>query len=307
VLDGIAQEVDISTGEVLFEWHSLDHVSLEETYFKPSTDPTKPFDYLHINSIDVDHDSNLLISALKTSAVYKIDRKSGEIIWRLGGKKSDFEMGPGTRTGFQHDARRRPDGTITIFDNAAARRVHHLSRGIVLELDMEKMRATLLREYTHPDKLFAATQGNMQVLPNGNTFIGWGNQPLFSEFSNGGELLFSASFPPKVESYRAFRFPWRAHPSEEEPAVAAERGPAEEEEEEVTLYASWNGATEVASWQVLAGSDPERLRAVGSAARREGFETAMVVGSAEQRYFSVQARDSSGRVLGASEAVRPIG
>jgi hypothetical protein len=301
VLDGIVQEIDIETGEVLFEWHSLEHVGLDETYFRPSTDPTKPFDYFHINSIDVDHDSNLLVSALKTSTVYKIDRESGEIMWRLGGKKSDFEMGEGTRTGFQHDARRQPDGTITIFDNAAARRVQHLSRGIVLELDEEEMAATLVREYTHPDNLFAATQANMQVLPNANVFIGWGNQPLFSEFSNEGKLLFDASFPSKVESYRAFRFAWRAHPSEE-PAIAAERG----SENEVTIYASWNGATEVSSWRVLAGPSPERLEPIGSAVRREGFETAIVVSGVEQRYFGVQARDGSGRVLGASEAVRPV-
>jgi hypothetical protein len=90
VLVGIVQEVDIESGEVLFEWHSLDHVGLEESY-------VKPYDYFHINSIEVDDDSNLLVSARTTSTVYKIDRESGEVIWRLGGKKSDFEMGPGTR------------------------------------------------------------------------------------------------------------------------------------------------------------------------------------------------------------------
>src|ERR687897_2280898 len=114
---GIVQELDIQTGEVLFEWQSIDHIGLAETYVTPSEDHYPGIDYFHINSIDVDHDNNLLISARETSAVYKIDRKTGEVIWRLGGKWSDFEMGPGTRFAYQHDARRQRDGTITIFDN----------------------------------------------------------------------------------------------------------------------------------------------------------------------------------------------
>ena len=297
-LEGIAQEVDIETGEVLFEWHSLEHVGIDESYSEPPENHDRPFDYFHINSINVDHDGNLLVSAKGTFTVYKIDRKSGEVIWRLGGKKSDFEMGPGTRTAFQHDARRQPDGTITIFDNGAAPKVHEQSRGIVLEVDEDSMTATLVREYTHPDKLLAGSQGNLQVLPNGNVFIGWGSQPFFSEYNGDGELLFDASFMGKAESYRAFRFPWSGHPSDQ-PAVAAERA----SEDEVTLRASWNGATEVATWRALAGPGSDRLERVGSAAPREGFETAITVNTAEP-YVGVQARDRSGRVLGTSKAVK---
>jgi hypothetical protein len=177
VLDGIVQEVDIeSGGEVLLEWHSLEHVGLEESYYRPSKDQKSPFDYFHINSIEVDDDSNLLVSARRTSTVYKIDRNSGEVIWRLGSKNSDFEMGPSTRTAWQHDARRQPDGTITIFDNGDIKK-EELSYGLVLELDEEKMNASLVRNYPHPDRLLAGTQGNMQVLPNGNVFIGWGSNP----------------------------------------------------------------------------------------------------------------------------------
>ena len=299
VLDGIVQEVDIESGEVLFEWHSLEHIGLQESYYQPPKNPKKPYDHLHINSIDVDHDGNLLVSARRTSTVYKIERESGDILWRLGGKKSDFEMGPGTRFADQHDARRQPDGTLTIFDNGPAPRAPRRSRGIIVELDEDEMTATLVREYSHPDELLAASQGNMQVLPNDNVFIGWGSQPIFSEFSKDGKLVFNARFPPEVESYRAFRFPWSAHPRER-PAVATERGPGDK----VTLYASWNGATEVASWQVLAGDGPDQLGPVGAAAPREGFETAITVEAAEP-HVGVQARDRSGRVLGTSRAVKP--
>jgi len=170
----------------------------------------------------------------------------------------------------------------------------------VLELDMEPMSAIVVREYTHPDMLLAATQGNVQVLPNDNVFIGWGSKPAFSEFSRDGDLLFDARFPPQVESYRAFRFPWRGHPSDEDPAIAVEAGSGDEE---LRVYASWNGATEVASWQVVAGSSPEKLEPVGSAAPREGFETAITVHTTEP-YVGVEASDRSGRVLGTSRAVK---
>ncbi len=297
VADGIVQAVDMGTGEVFFEWHSLDHVALDESYYEPSKDQTEAFDYFHINSIELDHDSNLLVSARNTSTVYKIDPVTGQVIWRLGGKKSDFYMGPGTRFAYQHDARRQPDGTITIFDNGGLHKDEH-SRSLVLEVDEDEMRATLVRKYAHPHGKSAATQGNMQTLPNGNVFVGWGSEPLFSEFSSNGELLFSTRFPPEVESYRAFRFPWKGQPSDD-PAMVAERGP----DDKVTLYASWNGATEVASWQVLAGPGPGRLKPVGSISRH-GFETAITVNTSE-RYVGVQAKNSSGRVIGTSKATRP--
>jgi Arylsulfotransferase (ASST) len=298
VLDGIVQEVDIETGEVLFEWHSLDHVGLDESYYEPPPDLVAPFDYFHINSIDPNPDGYLTISARRTSTVYKIDRKTGAIVWRLGGEQSDFAMGYGTRTDWQHDARHHPDGMITIFDNGGIEKDVQ-SRAIVVEIDEDGMSATLVGEYTHPDEILAATQGNVQVLPNGNVFVGWGSEPRFSEFSHDGKLLFDASFPGEVESYRAFRFPWKGQP-QDAPSVVAEVGP----ENGVTIYASWNGATEVDTWQVLAGGDPEELEPAGSAPRK-GFETAVTLDT-DGAYFAVEAKDRAGGMLGTSEAVQPV-
>lgn len=295
VMEGIAQEVDIESGEVLFEWHSLEHVSPDESYRKPTY--SSYFDYFHINAIDVDHDNNLIITARNTFAVYKVDRKSGEVIWRLGGKKSDFEMGPGTWTAWHHDARRQPDGTITIFDNGAGPQVHEQSRGIMLELDEDNMTATLVRVYTSPDKLLGISQGNMQVLPNGNVFVGWGSEPFLSEFSHDGKLLFNAHFPSDNESYRAFRFPWEGQP-QDAPAVVAESEP----DDKVTLYVSWNGATEVAAWEVLAGPGPGQLESVGSIPW-SGFETAMLVQTSEP-YVAVRAKHHLGQVLGTTAPVK---
>jgi len=302
VWQGIVQELDIQTGEVLFEWQSIEHVGLEETYITPSEDHYPGIDYFHINSIDVDHDNNLLISARETSTVYKIDRKTGEVIWRLGGKMSDFQMEQGARFAFQHDARRLPDGTISIFDNGTTvfqngvPKAVEDSRAIVLEVDEELMRAKLVDEYTHPEGMRADAAGNTQVLPDGDVFVGWGRALAISEFSHEGDLLFDLRLPPQNRSYRAFRFPWRGNATDR-PACAAERT----SQEEIRLYVSWNGATDVASWEVLAGPRAGRLKSLGSIPK-EGFETAMVVRTADP-YSVVMAKDRSGRVLGTTEPV----
>jgi arylsulfotransferase ASST len=155
-----------------------------------------------------------------------------------------FPDGPGYTTTYQHDARRLADGTITIFDDGSLK-FDEQSYGLVLELDEDEMTATLVREYAHPDKLLARTQANVQVLPNGNVFIGRGSEPLFSESSRDGNLLFSATFPPSFKrkdgSYRDFCFPWSGQPSDRPAAVAQCAS-----KDEVRVYASWNGATEVA-------------------------------------------------------------
>jgi hypothetical protein len=295
--EGIVQEVDIESGDVIFEWHSLEHVGIEESYIEPPEDPDHLYDYFHINSIDVEPDGNLLLCARNTWSVYKVERESGKIIWRLDSKRSDFEMGPGTQSAFQHDARRQRDGTITIFDNGAHPKVHDRSRGIVVELDEQNMSAKLVREYTSPKKRLSTSQGNMQLLPNSNVLIGWGSEPFISEFSREGELLFEARFPPECESYRAFRFPWSGHPTDE-PAVEVEQGP----DDKIKLYVSWNGATEVESWEVFAGPRPGRLESVGSVPR-DGFETAMLVQTFDP-YIAVRAKDHVGQPLGTSAPVK---
>jgi len=170
------------------------------------------------------------------------------------------------------------------------------SRGIVLQLDTDAMTATLVREIVHPTNILSVSQANFQLLPNGNYFVGWGSAPVFSEFDANGELVFNGRFPSGITSYRAYRFPWVGQP-QDAPAIAAEAG----EGNEVNVYASWNGATEVATWRVVAGSDPGNLQEVASAPRI-GFETTITVQTAEP-YIAAQAEDGSGKVLGISEAV----
>ena len=303
IWDGIVQEVDIPTGRVLFEWHSYPEVAIAESYAPPpkATAGAKaaPYDYFHVNSIDVEPSGHLLVSARNTHAVYEIDRKTKKVIWRLGGKKSDFKMGPGTTFAWQHDARRHADGTITIFDNGAAPPVEKFSRVLVLRVDVAAKKATLLRSYHHPKRLLAPFEGNAQLLPNGNIVVGWGAQPYVSEFARSGSLLFDAYFghdkPPgeDADTYRAYRFLWHGQPRDRPVVVIAGD----------TAYSSWNGATEVASWQVLAGASAGQLKAAQTVAKN-GFETPIRL-TKSAAFYAVRALSRDGKVLGTSEAVAP--
>ena len=292
VLEGAFQEVDIRTGRVLFEWHSVGHVALLESYYRLPRDPGKTYDYFHINTIEVDDDGNFLVSARNTHAVYKIDRRNGRILWRLGGKRSDFELGRGVRFGWQHDVRRQRDGTITIFDNAAAPKLRRQSRGIVLRLEERSKRATLLHTYVHTPPIVAVDQGNMQKLPNGNYLIGWGHQPFVTEFGPQGRALLDLRFARVgADSYRAYRFRWVGRPRSK-PAVAVEGD---------TLYASWNGATEVKAWQLLGGPEKNKLRPLSNVPKT-GFETPIALPQTAA-WVAVRALDRLGRSMARSAAV----
>jgi arylsulfotransferase ASST len=297
------QEVDIATGRVLFEWHSYPEVAIAESYAPPpkasAGAKAAPYDYFHVNSIDVEPSGNLLVSARNTHAVYEIDRKTKKVIWRLGGKKSDFKMGSGTTFAWQHDARRHADGTITIFDNGAAPPVEKFSRVLVLRVDVAARKATLLRSYHHPKRLLAPFEGNAQLLPNGNIVVGWGAQPYVSEFARSGSLLFDAYFghdkPPgeDADTYRAYRFSWHGRPRDRPVVVVAGD----------TAYSSWNGATEVASWQVLAGASAGQLKPAQTVPKN-GFETPIRL-TKSAAFYAVRALSRDGKVLGTSEAVAP--
>ena len=174
------------------------------------------YDYFHVNSIELDADGNLLVSARNTWAIYKIDRGSGNIIWRLGGKKSDFAMGPGTGFAWQHDARHHgaSDQLVSLFDDGAAPQVQPQSKALVLALDTKRMRATLHRKYTHGPPLLSHALGSTQLLPNGNVLVGWGTAPWLSEYTRGGALVFDAHLPHGGQNYRVLKFPWHGRPTE---------------------------------------------------------------------------------------------
>jgi Arylsulfotransferase (ASST) len=299
VADTLMQEIDLHTGLVRFEWHSLDHVALRDSYAsaKP-TSASSPFDFFHINAIDVEQDGSLLIDARNTWAAYDVSRSTGEVIWRLGGKHSSFALQPGSRPAWQHDARQQPDGAITFFDNGATPRIHPQSRAIELRLDFQHMTATLVGRYEHPTPLVAGSQGNVQAQPNGDWLVGWGEVPDFSELSPSGKLLFDAHLPAGYESYRTYRMPWSGQPLDQ-PAILVKPAP----HGGMTVYASWNGATQVAAWRVLEGSGPSNLQPVLQQPRA-GFQT-IISPPAGGQYIVVQALAADGTVLAASP-LRPV-
>jgi hypothetical protein len=290
VLVGIVQELAIPSGRVLLEWRSTDHVAIEESY--TTDDIGNPFDYFHINSVDIDVNGHLIVSARNTSAIYKIHRRTGDVIWRLGGKRSDFTMGRATRFAFQHDARSHSRGRrLSLFDNGPVPNTKRESRGMVLALDLRRMRARLVREYRHSPSVFARVMGGAQLLGNGDMLVNWGSAGRFTQFTSRGTLRWEARLPRGGQNYRAFRTPWVGRPTE--PPAAVVRGGM--------LFVSWNGATEVDRWQILAGDGPGSL-VPGQVVPKGGFETTLQV-PAGARYVAVAALDSSGRRLAQS---RPL-
>jgi hypothetical protein len=306
IFSGVVQEIDIATGNLLFEWDSYHPTSppvgLSETYRTLSAGEgtqAQPFDYFHVNSVAPDADGNLLVSGRNTWTVYKISKADGSIAWRLNGKNSDFTVGTGAGFAWQHHVRPHGHGALTVFDNGAAVNVpsEPRSRALLLNVDTTAMGVTLAKAYTHPGStpVLATAMGSAQPLPDGNMFVGWGTAQRFSEFSADGQLLLDGIMLRTAPSYRGFSKEWKGHPAERPAAGARYRTGG------ATVYASWNGATEVASWTVHAGRARTSLRGIGTA-RRTGFETAIAVSSTGP-YFAVQANDIHGHALATSATV----
>ncbi|MBO0801845.1 MAG: aryl-sulfate sulfotransferase [Nocardiopsaceae bacterium] len=299
ILDYCVQEIDIATGNLLFQWNGLANIPVEDTYLAYS--PGRLFDPYHFNSIGVAPDGNLLVSARNTCTVYKVSRRTGAIMWRLGGKRSSFAMGPGTSFAWQHDAKPHGGAMVSILDDEAPPTA---SRAIFVVLDTSSMRASLARQYTRPGGAVANLQGSVQSLDGGRVLVGWGEEPYATEFSHDGQVLWEAQFPvissspeASYQSYRTLSFDWSGTPADP-PDIAVTSGAGSG----TTVYASWNGATEVATWTVLAGSDPSALAPAATAART-GFETSIPVTSAAGPYYAVIAENAKGRELRRSSPV----
>jgi hypothetical protein len=296
IVDTAVQEIDMKTGLVRWEWHSLDHIAVNESETSPPENT--PWDWFHLNSIDPEPNGNVLLSARSTWALYQLEGGSGNVLWRLGGTNSSFKMGPGTQTAWQHDGRLLSDEEVTIFDDGSNPREHSQSRAVRIALDFKTHQARLSADFTHPDPpLLAASQGNMQTLGSGNTVVEYGGAPQMSEFAKDGSLLFDAHLPFELISYRGFRFPWSGHPSRP-PAVLANLNNTGEE---TIVHASWNGATEVAAWRVLAGARRDSL-APQATVPSSGFESSSIL-PVKYPYVAVQALDAAGQQLGTSQTV----
>jgi hypothetical protein len=291
--DSVVQEIDVRTGLVMFEWHALGHVPLSDSYSLIPRIKGAIWDWFHINSIDPERHHNLLISSRATWAVYQLDQTNGKIRWTLGGRHSDFKLGPGVRFAWQHDAEMLPDGTIQLFDNEDDPEVEDRSRGIDIALNLAKHTARLLHQYVVPGQRFLSnSQGDVQQLSNGDHLLGWGSVGVVSELSPSGHVTLEMRLPASVDSYRAFRIPWSSKGVGSPSVVAKRDGGATE------VWVSWNGDTRVTSWRVLGAGASGALRSLGTF-KRSGFETVMRI-SGSPHQLVVRGLDSAGTTIGQS-------
>ena len=318
--DGVVQEIDIKTGLVMWQWNALAHVPLAdtETQIPPPTQTSTSsstghsttasqtptvVDYFHVNSVDPLSDGDLLISGRNTWAFYLINGATGAVAWAVGGKQSSFALGTGANFAWQHDVEMVDDSTpgqyeVSMFDNEDAPPEATQSRALWLDVNTQTKQATVTQSFGYPGHpLLADSQGDVQHLANGDWFVGWGQVGIESEFSPAGNLTFSMTLTGSTCSFRAYRYAWNAQPASA-PALVDDPPDAGK----ILLYASWNGATDVASWTVLAGSTPSSLKPVGNYPTT-GFETAIDAPTAGP-YVQVEAIGASGQALHASAVVK---
>jgi hypothetical protein len=288
VIGCMIQEID-SDGDVVFEWDGWEHYEITDTVQPLDTDPLA---YTHCNSIALDDDGNLLLSNRNLEEVTKIDRKTGEIIWRLGGKNNQFELVDDIGFAFQHDARRIANGNLTLFDNGFGREPE-LTRGLEYKLDENAMTAELMAEFRTDPNTWGPFMGNMQTLPNGNAIVGWGftTEATLSEFDRAGNQLLRIIPDQPLLSYRAFRFPWKGYPVWP-PAIVAEL-----EGDVAKLYFSWNGSTETVAYEVYGGRNKNKLAYLAEV-EKDGFETTYTHTVTKDGfwYFKVRPIDGQGKV-----------
>ncbi|KIW87636.1 uncharacterized protein Z519_11610 [Cladophialophora bantiana CBS 173.52] len=314
IQQGAFQEVDIDSGEVLFEWHSLDHVHPSESWVGPSTTeisgsgehPDSPWDYFHINSIDKNQDGDYLISARHTSAVYKLSGVDGHVIWRLNGAKSDYVL-DGFQFSSQHDARFISDNethtVLSLFDNGTNgfNQTQPHSTGQIIVVDHRTKVATCILNLDPPfvdgHAHISKSQGNMQILPNGGIIMGWGNDAFWTEYApETHEIIFYGALAwTNTMNYRVHKFDnWVGMPLTK-PALWA----FSKDGRDMMVYVSWNGATEVKSWRFYGGESKQGPWEEIKTVPKNGFETISRLDGA-YTYSYAEALDKDGQILGTS-------
>jgi len=299
LIDSAVQEYDLKTGRLLRNWDALDHIPLSDSRASLPTNGF-PWDAYHVNSVQLAGGGRFLVSMRDTWAAYLVDIDSGRIAWTLGGRRSNFKFGPRAGFEWQHDVQLGPNSTVSLYDDHCCQLTGGgtyvdptaPSRGLVLKLDQPARTASLVAQYKRGEDFDAAYMGDAQPLQNGNVFVGWGSEPYLSEYSRSGRLLFDAQLPGPNLTYRAIVEQWHGVP------LSPPVGAARRRHGQITVYASWNGATEVASWRVLATTSGGRSTPLATRAK-SGFETAIPV-SQDYESFEVQALGADGHVIGAS-------
>jgi len=307
IIDSAVQEYSLKTGKLEYSWAAYGggHIPLSEAATtvgaKVAGSTANAWDAYHINSISLVGSDEFLVSMRNTWGGYLVNISTGQIIWTLGTRSSNsFKFGSGATFEWQHDMEMQSGNEVSLFDDACCALGGNQftspfgqSRGLILSLNTAAHTATLVHQYTHSPSLETSTQGNTQLLPNGDVVVGWGAEPYLTEYSKTGKVLFDATMPGPDISYRAYVESWVGTPS------YPPSGAGRETSGHATIYASWNGATKVAKWRVLGGSSSHSLKSVATV-NKSGFETAIKL-AGNYRTYSVDALDSHGHVLGRSK------
>jgi hypothetical protein len=310
VLDTAVQEYDLKTGQLLFSWDALNPGKTPNVPLSQSKQPAPKssgtaWDAYHLNSLQVVGGNQVLVSMRNTWAAYLVNVGTGAIGWTLSGNPriSTFSLPSNARFHWQHHVVLHAGNLISVYDDACCANLgkgnfsapNGPSRGLELKLDMTKHTGSLVAQFTHGKGFDSAFLGSMEPLPSGNAVVGWGSLPYFSEFNGSGKLLLDAVWPTPDLSYRVLFSNWVGMPS------SPPSGAVRKSHGKTYVYASWNGATQVLAWRVLAGSSSQHLSVVVSRAARTGFETTIPV-PGSHKTFEVQALGSHSAVLGTSKA-----
>lgn len=293
MIDSGIQEYDLQTGKLLFTWDAQQHIPLTDSYQKPIGSNWDPY---HVNSVQVSG-GTFLTSMRNTWAAYDVNASTGAIEWTVGGKRSTYTFGKDAQFQWQHDVKLNSGNVLSVFDDHCClqtsatgfAKASGAGRGLLLKLDTSKHTATMVAQFLHQPSLSPHFLGSMDPLSNGNAVVGWGVQPYFSEYSKTGKLILDVVWPSPDQSYRVMKERWTGKPFfPPSGGVRTSKGKA-------TVYASWDGATDVSYWRVLAGSSSKSLKSVATV-RKSGFETAIRLSSSYKAY-KVQALDSKHHVL----------
>jgi EmrB/QacA subfamily drug resistance transporter len=298
MVDSGVQAYNLRTGKLVATWNALKHISPRQSRVQPPTNGF-PWDAYHINSISLQPHDEMLVSMRNTSALYLVSMRTGRVIWTLGGRDSDFTIPASDRFSWQHDAQLHPGNMLTVFDDHCCDitgagvylAATGPSRGLKLKLHPAAHTVTGLATYTHGVTFHSEYMGNVQQVPGGDSFVGWGEVPFLTEFNRKGAIIFDGAFPAPDMSYRAYLQKWVGKPLTR-PRVATRRAGGDTD-----VYVSWNGATQVARWRVESAAGGTL-----ATARRNGFETKIPM-SRSAGEIKVQALGASGRVLGTSATI----
>ncbi|GAB7366184.1 hypothetical protein MBLNU230_g7744t1 [Neophaeotheca triangularis] len=306
-------ELEVGTWEETFRWRSGDWVGLDESTDRCGAGLEKlceGWDYIHMNSIDKTPEGDYLISMRHADTIHKISKDDGHPIWRLGGARSDFDMGNLTFTR-QHNIRYRGSNDthtfVSILDNALGQDPcepsHEFSRGLLIALDEDKMTATAIANYDHPygPDNHSPRRGNYQALPNSNVFMGWSEQGLQSEHAPNGTILQTANLRTEwLGTYRSYKLPFTGRPAYPPDVVSTALGNDTETGTSTVVHVSWNGATDVAYWRLHHATPDGKITEPLVSQSRAGFETAITYNGYAQ-YVVVSAHDADDSELGRSE------